>query len=462
MKYDTVIDAIATYVVEKQSFSKEAYETAQLCFADALACGFLALKDPECKKHLGPFFPGTTVQPAVRVPGTSYLLDPLQAAYNIGVMNRWLDYNDTWLAAEWGHPSDNLAAILASADYASHQRTVTLDEVFNALIKAYEIQGVLSLKNSLNAQGFDHVLFVKVACTALAAQFFGCDKEAISAAISNAFIDVGSLRTYRHAPNTGHRKSWAAGDAASRAVFLAWQASKGEKGYASALTAPKWGFQDSILGGKELVLERPLGCYVMENILFKVWFPAEFHAQTAVEAAIQLHPKLKGRINDIQKIEIDTHSSAIRIITKSGPLHNFADRDHCIQYMAAVGLLFGELHAENYSDEFARKHPEIDALREKMIVKENPQYSVDYLDPNKRSIANSLKVTLKDGQVIGPVTVEYPLGHRRRRSEGLTYLREKLDRGLSAIGAIKFKDIFPPPGDMPLDLFLQKFTKQNR
>lgn len=457
MKYDSVIEEIARYVAEKKIESEEAYAIARLCLADTLACGFMALKDPQCQRHLGPFFPGTVVSQGVRIPGTPYVLDPVQAAYNMGVMNRWLDYNDTWLAAEWGHPSDNLAAILATAGYASHTRELKLFDVLTALIKAHEIQGVLSLKNSLNAEGLDHVLFVKVASAAVSAHLFGCGYEGIASAVSNAFIDMGPLRTYRHAPNTGPRKSWAAGDAASRGVFLAWRASQGEEGYATALTAPRWGFQDAVLKGKPLVLERSLGSYVMENILFKVKFPAEFHAQTAVEAAIQLHPLVKGHFQKIESIQIDTHSSALRIISKQGPLRNFADRDHCIEFMTAAALLFGDLQALYYSDEFAQAHPEIDALREKITVSENPQFSVDYLDPSKRSIASSLKIILTGGKVLGPLTVEYPLGHRRRRQEALPLLKIKLEAGLQAIGASHLLNQFPFSDNFPVNSFLSLF-----
>jgi 2-methylcitrate dehydratase len=446
---------MAAYVAKEQTFSSDAYSTAKLCLQDTLACGFLALQDPHCRKHLGPIVPEVILTNGIHVPGTKFILDPIQAAYNMGVMNRWLDYNDTWLAAEWGHPSDNIAAILAVGQYVANHRHVTIKDVLNAMIKAYEIQGVLALKNSLNARGFDHVLFVKVASAAISAYLLGQDEAGIAATLSHAFIDTGPLRAYRHAPNTGPRKSWAAGDASSRGAFLAFVTSKGEPGYPSALTTPRWGFNDVILGGHPLVLDRPLDSYVMENILFKVRFPAEFHAQTAVEAALHLHPLVKDNIEAISRISIQTHQSALRIISKTGPLHNFADRDHCLQYMTAVPLLFGELKAEHYSDAFAAAHPEIDRLREKFVVEENAQYTQDYYDPDKRSIANAVTIHLDNGEVLGPIAVEYPLGHRRRRSEAAPFLRQKLAEGLKAINAQDLLTQFPLKDDMLLKDFIK-------
>lgn len=457
--YDDVIAEIAAYVAKDHEFSAEAYATAKLCLQDTLACGFLALHDPHCKRHLGPIIPEVVLTQGVHVPGTKYILDPIQGAYNIGVMNRWLDYNDTWLAAEWGHPSDNLAAILAVGQYIGQEKAVTIKDVLNAMIKAYEIQGVLALTNSLNAHGFDHVLFVKIASAALSAKLLGQNEDSIAATLSHAFIDTGPLRAYRHAPNTGPRKSWAAGDAASRGVFLAFVTQKGEPGYPKALTAPRWGFNDVVLHGKPLTLSRPLGSYVMENILFKVRFPAEFHAQTAVEAAIHLHPIVKDSIDSITKIEIQTHESAVRIISKIGPLNNFADRDHCLQYMTAAALLFGDLKAEYYSDAFALAHPEIDILRDKFVVEENKSYSKDYLDPEKRSITNAVTVHLSGGEVLGPLVVEYPLGHRRRREESKPYLQEKLQQGLKAVGLEGKQGLFPLQDNMLLNDFIKQLVK---
>ena len=367
---DEVIAQIAAYAADFKIDSAEAYGTARHCLIDALGCGLLALQYPECTKHLGPFVAGTVVPKGVRVPGTDYVLDPVKGAFDIGCLVRWLDYNDTWLAAEWGHPSDNLGAILAVADYLGQRgQALTMRDVLTAMIKAYEIQGVLALANSFNRVGLDHVLLVRVASTAVAAQMLGGTKEEIRNAVSQAWIDGGALRTYRHAPNTGSRKSWAAGDATSRAVRLALISLQGEMGYPTALSAKTWGFYDVLFRGNPFSMARPLGSYVMEHILFKVSFPAEFHAQTAVEAAIQLHPHVAARVDEIERIEIVTHESAIRIIDKAGPLHNPADRDHCLQYMTAIGLLFGELTAEHYEDE-AAANPRIDELRAKMTVRE--------------------------------------------------------------------------------------------
>jgi 2-methylcitrate dehydratase len=425
---------IAEYVTHYGVTSDLAYETARYCLMDALGCAILALNFPECTKLLGPIVEGTTVPNGARVPGTDYILDPVTATFNLGAMIRWLDYNDTWLAAEWGHPSDNLGAILAVADYLNRSGIalpIKMRDVLTAAIKAHEIQGVMSLENSFNRVGLDHVLLVKVASTAVVTHMLGGDKEDIINAVSNAWIDGQSLRTYRHAPNTGSRKSWAAGDAASRAVRLALMTLKGEMGYPSALTAPKWGFYDVLLKGQQFRFQRSYGSYVMENVLFKVSFPAEFHAQTAAEGAMILHPQVKGRIDDIQRVVITTHESAIRIIDKTGPLHNPADRDHCIQYMTALPLILGRLTADDYEDNIAAD-PRIDSLRAKMKIVENKQYSADYLDPEKRSIANAVQVFFKDGTSTENVVVEYPLGHRRRRKEGIPRLIEKFKNNLAA------------------------------
>ena len=428
---------IADYVAGYRIESAEALDTARYCLADALGCALLALRFPACEKLLGPLVPGTVVSDGARGPGTSFVLDPVQAAFNIGAMIRWLDYNDTWLAAEWGHPSDNLGAILAVADFVGRRRlregkaAPTIREVLEAMIKAYEIQGILALENSFNRVGLDHVILVKVASTALAVHLLGGERQQIVAALSQAWIDGHSLRTYRHAPNTGARKSWAAGDAASRAVRLALLTLQGEQGYPTALSAPTWGFYDVLFGGRKFRFQRPYGSYVMENILFKIAYPAEFHAQTAVEAALRLHPAVRERLDEIREVTLFTQQSALRIISKSGPLHNPADRDHCLQYIAAVALIFGELTAGHYEDA-AAADPRIDRLREKMTAVEEPRYSRDYLDPDKRSIANALQVHFTDGSSTEKVEVEYPLGHRRRRSEGLPLLMEKFEANLAA------------------------------
>ncbi|HEX2259997.1 MAG TPA: bifunctional 2-methylcitrate dehydratase/aconitate hydratase, partial [Candidatus Binatia bacterium] len=424
-----IADYAANYVPE----SKEAIETARYCFMDALGCALLALRFPECTKLLGPIVPGAVLNNGARVPGTDWQLEPVQAAFNIGAMIRWLDFNDTWLAAEWGHPSDNLGGILALADYLSRtkQKPLTIGDVLHAMIKAHEIQGVLALENSFNRVGLDHVLLVRIATAAVAAALLGGSQDQIISAVANAWTDGGSLRVYRHAPNTGSRKSWAAGDATSRGVRLALMAIQGEMGYPSALSAKTWGFYDVLFRGKAISLARPLGSYVMENVLFKVSFPAEFHAQTAVECALKLHGQMKNRLDEVERIHIFTQESAIRIIDKSGPLHNPADRDHCIQYMTAVGLIFGELIADHYEDHFARD-PRIDRLRDKMIILEDVGYSEDYLDPDKRSIANALQVFFKDGSATEKVAIEYPIGHRRRRSEAIPLLIKKFDANLNS------------------------------
>ncbi len=436
-KTDRLLEQIADYVIDKEITSEEAYQTAHYVLLDTLGCGILALNYQECTKLLGPVVPGTVVPNGTRVPGTSYVLDPVSGAFNIGCMIRWLDYNDTWLAAEWGHPSDNLGGILAVADYLSRvnisegKEPFTVQDVLEMMIKAHEIQGVLALENSLNRVGLDHVLFVKIATTAVAAKMIGCTRQEIINALSNAWIDNSALRTYRHAPNTGSRKSWAAGDATSRGVHFALMAKKGEMGYPSALSAPGWGFQDVLFNTKELTLARELESYVMEHVLFKVSFPAEFHAQTAAECAVKLHPLVKDRLDEIDKIDIITHESAIRIIDKKGPLHNPADRDHCLQYITAIGLLKGHITAEHYEDLTAAE-PEVDQLRDKMVVSEDKQFSVDYLDPNKRSIANSVQVHFKDGTATEKLTSEYPLGHRFRREEALPKVIQKFTDNLKS------------------------------
>lgn len=446
--YDLVLQTLADYALGYRVDSAEALATARNCLMDTLGCGLLALRFPECTKLLGPQVEGTVVPNGARVPGTSYRLDPVKAAWDIGCTVRWLDYNDTWLAAEWAHPSDNLGGILAVADHLSQKHVAAgeapllMRDVLEAMVMAHEIQGVLALENSFNRVGLDHVILVKVASTAVCARLMGANREQMLSALSHAFVDGQALRTYRHAPNAGSRKSWAAGDASSRGVRLADIALRGEMGVPGVLTAPQWGFYDVSFshtnkdlalkpaGQYELRLPQALGSYVMENVLFKVSFPAEFHAQTACEAAVTLHPLVRNRLHEIDRIVITTQESAIRIISKSGPLANAADRDHCLQYMVAVPLIFGHLVAEHYEDAFHANHPSIDRLREKMEVVEDLRFSREYLEPDKRSIANALQVFFKDGSSTDQVVVEYPIGHRRRRGEGIPLLEAKFRANL--------------------------------
>ncbi|MDE9544693.1 bifunctional 2-methylcitrate dehydratase/aconitate hydratase [Xenorhabdus bovienii] len=437
--YDQVIVDIVDYVMDYTITSPIAYETAHYCFLDTLGCGLEALEYPACKKLLGPIVPGTVVPNGARVPGTQFQLDPVQAAFNIGTLIRWLDFNDTWLAAEWGHPSDNLGGILAIADWLSRtavangKQPLTIKDVLTGMIKAHEIQGCLALENAFNKVGLDHVVLVKIASTAVVAQMLGLAREEILSAVSLAWVDGQSLRTYRHAPNTGSRKSWAAGDATSRAVRLALMAQKGEMGYPSVLTAKTWGFYDVLFNGQPFKFQRPYGAYVMENVLFKIAFPAEFHSQTAVEAAMTLHQQLKAagkQVEDIAQITIRTHEACIRIIDKQGPLNNPADRDHCIQYMVAIPLLFGRLTAADYEDNVAAD-PRIDALREKMICVEDPNFTRDYHTPEKRSIANALTITFNNGSQLDEVKVEFPIGHARRRKDGIPLLLKKFSTNLA-------------------------------
>ncbi len=432
---DKVLTQIADYVTRYKVTSKEAYDTARYCLMDTLGCGFEALEYPACTKLLGPIVPGTVVPDGAKVPGTSFQLDPVQAAFTLGAMIRWLDFNDTWLAAEWGHPSDNLGGILATADWLSRssQKDLVMGDVLTAMIKAHEIQGVIALENSFNRVGLDHVVLVKVASTAVVANLLDLSYEETVNAISQAWVDGQSLRTYRHAPNAGSRKSWAAGDATARGVRLALISKTGEMGYPSALTAKTWGFYDVLFKGKPFRFQRPFGSYVMENVLFKISFPAEFHSQTAVEAAMSLFHQMQSAgktAEDIKKITIRTHEAAIRIIDKKGPLNNPADRDHCIQYMVAVPLIFGRLTAADYEDGIAAD-PRIDRLRARITCVENRQYTKDYHDPRKRSIANALTVQFKDGTKLGEVAVEYPIGHKRRRKEGMPVLVEKFKTNLA-------------------------------
>lgn len=431
---DGLLTDIAAYVVDFPILRESAFDAASWSLADSLGCAMLALRFPECRRRLGPLVEGAIMTSGCRVPGTRFELDPVQAAFNIGTMIRWLDYNDTWLAAEWGHPSDNLGGLLAVADWWSRRtgagEPVTLRRLLEAQIKAYEIQGILALENAFNRVGLDHVILVKVATAATATWLMGGDRKRIVDVLSNAWIDVGPLRTYRHAPNTGARKSWAAGDATARGVRLALMGLAGEPGYSTALSAPRWGFQEALFGGQPLRIGRPFGSYVAENILFKISFPAEFHAQTAVEAGLALHGLVKDRLERIRQIRIRTQEPAMRIIDKQGPLRNPADRDHCLQYAVAIALIHGELRAEHYEEETARD-PRIDRLRACTSVEENRQYSADYRDPEKRSIANSLQIFFDDGSATGEVAVEYPIGHRRRRAESLPLLFAKLRENLS-------------------------------
>jgi 2-methylcitrate dehydratase len=461
---------IADYVIDGKIDSQEAYDTARYMLLDSLACAMLAMKFPDCVQHLGPIVPGATLPGGARVPGTNFELDPVQAAFNIGTLVRWLDFNDTWLAAEWGHPSDNLGAILAVADYLSRKelrdggQPLTVRDVLTAAIKAHEIQGVYALQTAFTRVGLDHVILVRLASTAVTTAMLGGGKDEVITAVSHSWIDNGVLRTYRHAPNTGPRKSWAAGDACRRAVTHALNATqKHVVGYPSALTAKTWGFYDVAFGGKPFTFERPFGSYVMENVLFKISFPAEFHAQTAVECAMQLHPSVKDRIDQIERIEIETQEAGVRIIDKTGPLANYADRDHCLQYMVAVPLIFGRLTASDYNDDIATD-PRIDALRAKMEVKENPQFTRDYFDPDKRYIGNSVQVFFKDGSSTDKVSIDYPIGHRKRRAEGIPVLMGKCQAALRAhLPAGQAEQIMALAADpakleaMPIDQFINLY-----
>ncbi|WP_272521474.1 bifunctional 2-methylcitrate dehydratase/aconitate hydratase [Providencia sp. PROV202] len=439
VQFDKVMTDIVDYVIDFPITSTLAYDTAYYCLLDTLGCGMESLEYPACKKLLGPIIPGTIVPNGAKVPGTQFQLDPVQSAFNIGTLCRWLDFNDTWLAAEWGHPSDNLGGILATADWLSREnlakgkKPLVIRDVLTAMIKAHEIQGCIALENAFNKVGLDHVILVKVASTAVVAQMLGLSREQILNAVSLAWVDGHSLRTYRHTPNTGSRKSWAAGDATSRAVRLALMAQKGEMGYPTALTAKTWGFYDSLFRGQPFKFQRPYGSYVMENVLFKISFPAEFHAQTAVEAALQLHEQLSSMgktSDDIESISIRTHEACVRIIDKQGPLQNPADRDHCIQYMVAIPLIFGRLTASDYEDSVAQDS-RIDALRAKMQCHEDSEFTQDYHDPEKRSITNGLTITLKNGQILDEVVIEYPVGHKRRRQEGMPLLLKKFRTNLA-------------------------------
>ena len=446
MSADQALQDIADYVIDFKVESEEALNTARNCLIDTIGCGLLALKYPNCTRHLGPLVPGTTVENGARVFGKSFELDPVKAAWDIGALVRWLDFNDTWLAEEWGHPSDNLGAIMALSDYisrvniANHKSPLSIRDVLEYMIKAHEIQGILALENSFNKVGLDHVLLVRVASTAVATHMLGGTREQIIDALSQAWVDGSSLRTYRHAPNAGSRKSWAAGDATSRAVRLAMITMAGEMGMPSILSSPEWGFYDVSFKGREFSFSKSYGTYVMENILFKISFPAEFHAQTAVECAVLLYPEIKEKLNEIERIEVTTHESALRIIDKTGALDNPADRDHCMQYMLAVAMIKGDLVAEFYEDSFHQQNSLIDKLRNKMILKEDKRYSKDYLADDKRSIANALQIFFKDGSQTDKVEVEYPIGHRNRRQEGIPLLERKFFNSLKSIYSKEHSD----------------------
>jgi 2-methylcitrate dehydratase len=467
---DKVLVDIAEYATNYRITSEVAYDTARYCLMDTLACGFQALKYPACTKLLGPVVPGATMVGGARVPGTSYELDPVQAAFNIGTMIRWLDFNDTWLAAEWGHPSDNLGGILAVADYLSRRNVaegragLPVRDVLGAMIKAHEIQGVTALENAFNKVGLDHVLNVRVATTAVVTAMLGGSREQVSNAVSNAFLDGGALRTYRHAPNTGSRKSWAAGDATSRGVRHALIALAGEMGYPSALSAPTWGFYEVVFR-KPLVYKQPFASYVMENVLFKISFPAEFHAQTAVEAAMALFPEVKDRLDEIEKVVIETQEPGVRIIDKTGPLANPADRDHCIQYMVAIPLIFGRLTAADYEDSVAHD-PRVDALRAKMQVRENPTFTQEYYEADKRHIGNAVQVCFRGGAATKRVQVDVPIGHRKRRAEGYPLLVRKFEESVAAHYGAKqtaaIKAVFAEPARldaMPVHEFVAALVK---
>jgi 2-methylcitrate dehydratase len=432
---DAVLTAIADYAINYRQPSELAKETAYYCLMDTLGCGFQALRYPACTRMMGPVVPGALVRGGARVPGTGYELDPVAAAFNIGTMIRWLDFNDTWLAAEWGHPSDNLGGILATADYLSRaaslqgRSVIAVSSVLRAMIQAHEIQGVLALENSFNRVGLDHVLLVRVASTAVVSALLGATREQVINAVSNAWIDGGALRTYRHAPNTGSRKSWAAGDATSRGVWHALIALRGEMGYPSALSAKTWGYYDVLYQGRSFSLPQAFAGYVMENVLFKISFPAEFHAQTAVEAAMSLHAEVAPQLDEVERVVIETQEPGVRIIDKTGPLANPADRDHCIQYMVAIPLIFGRLVAADYEDAVAAD-PRVDALRSKMQVLENPQFTRDYYDSAKRFIGNAVQVYFRGGRATRRIAVDYPIGHRLRRAEGLPLLRQKFEGGV--------------------------------
>ena len=471
---DRVIADIADYVFDHEIDSDNAYVAARYALMDTLGCALLALEYPACTKLLGPVVPGAGMPGGARVPGISFELDPVQAAFNLGTMARWLDFNDTWLAAEWGHPSDNLGAILSVADYVTRKRVAAgeaplrMRDVLTAMIKAYEIQGVLALDNAFNCVGLDHVILVRVASAAVATHLLGGSRDDIVNAVSNAWADGGSLRVYRHAPNTGSRKSWAAGDATSRGVRLGLLAVAGEMGYPTVLSAERWGFYDVLFQGAPFGVVRAYDSYVIEQILFKPSFPAEFHAQSAAEAALRLHPEVVDRLAEIERVAIKTQESGARIIDKSGPLHNPADRDHCLQYIVAIALIFGEITAGHYEDDVA-SDPRIDRLRERARVTAVPRFSRDYLDPDKRSIANAVQVWFKDGGSTDRIEVEFPLGHPSRRTEALPVLRRKFQTSVGTrLPEQQVRAVTDLLGDQPgleatpVDEFMDLFSADER
>jgi 2-methylcitrate dehydratase len=443
--FDPVIQDIAAYVDTYAPDRALARDTARLCLIDSLGCAMEALSYPACTKLLGPQAPGTVVPNGARVPGTSYVMDAVTAGWNLGVMIRWLDFNDAFYGRTVLHPSDNIGALLMTADYVSRTRAaqgrspLRMGDVLTAIIKAYEVAGGLALENGFTAAGLDHSILAKIATTASAAKLIGCTREEILNAVSNAWLDGHALVTFRRVPNTGSRKSWAAPDAAARGVWLAFLAQRGEMGYPSALTVKKVGFYDVLFDGQPFRFQRPFASYVIENVLFKIAYPAAFHGQTGIEAAIKLHPLVKNRLDDIERVEAHCHNSTMVILDKQGPLHNPADRDHCMQYMMAVGLIQGDMTAEDYEDHRAAD-PRIDALRAKIRLTESAQYERDYHDPEKRSNANSIQVFFKDGSSTPVSAVEYPLGHVRRRAEGLPLLMAKFEKNLARVFAAKQKD----------------------
>ncbi len=446
-EWDQALVDIADYVCDVEVESALAFETAHDCLMDSIACGFQALDYPACTRLMGPVVPGATLPGGARVPGTSFELDPALAAFNIGCMNRWLDFNDTWLAAEQGHPSDNFGGILATADYLGRRaraeggESPTMRDVLTAAIKAYEIQGVLALDNSFNRAGLDHALLVRVASTAVVTRMLGGGRDEVLSAVSNAWIDGAPLRTCRLAPNTSSRKRWAAADATSRAVRLALIAMTGETGCPTALSAKSRGFYDVLGGGSAFRLQRPYGSYVMENVLFKAACPGEFHAQTAVEAGMTLHPAVRDRVDDVANVVIETQEAGLRILDKPGPLDNRADRDHCIRYMVAVPLIFGRLTAADYEDDVAGD-PRIDALRDRMEVRENERFTKDHQDPGLRYIGNAVQVFFSDGTGTERIEVNVPIGHRERRDEGVPLLRQKIAGSVAPkLGAPQWEEL---------------------
>lgn len=467
---DKVLVQIADYVDRYPVKSALALETARLALIDTLGCGLEALSYPGCTNLLGPLVPGTLVPNGARVPGTPHVLDPERATFNLGVMNRWLDWNDAFYGATVLHPSDSFAGLLAVADWLSRTRVaegrkpLVMRVVLEAAVKTYEIMGGLALENGFTAVGLDHTLLIKVATAPVVTKLLGGNHEEIVNALSQAWVDGHPLAIFRRKPNTGPRKSWAAGDAASRGVRLALMAVKGEIGCPSALTAKTWGFYPVLFDGKPFRFQRPFGTYVIENTLFKIPYPTAFHGQTGVEAAIKLHPLVKDRLDDIKRVEVRCHNSTMVILDKSGPLHNFADRDHCMQYMMAIGMVFGTMTAEHYYDLIAAD-PRIDKLRAKMHLAESKQYEREYHDPAMRTNANSIQVHFKDGSKTPLSEVLYPLGHRKRRKEGMPVLAAKFETAVGRVFASKRRDAIVSAcleqkrlEEMPVNEFMDLFA----